>query len=52
MPHLHGTFVHPGKFVACQPEEPSSVPLQLDIGATTHVAGSLSRTRLKILPPE
>ena len=46
--HLHGTFVHPGKFVACQPEEPSSVPLLLDTGATTHVAGFLWRTRPKV----
>ena len=34
MPHLHGTFVH----------------LLLDTGATIHVAGSLWRTRLKVLP--
>ena len=50
MPHLHGTFVRPGTFVACQPEESSSVPLLPDTGSITHVAGSLWRTRLKILP--
>ena len=50
MPHLHGTFVHPGKFVGCQLEEPSSVHLLLDTGTTIHVAGSLWRTRLKIFP--
>ena len=41
MPHLHGTFVHPGKSVACQLEVPSSVPLLLDSGATPHVTGTL-----------
>ena len=50
MPHLHGTFVHPGKVVACQPEEPSSVPLLLDTSATLHVAGNLWRPRLKVFP--
>ena len=49
MPYLHGTFVRPGRFVACQPEGPSFVSLLLDTGATTPVAGSLWRTRLKIL---
>ena len=50
MPHLHGTFVHPGRFIACQHEKPSSVPLLLGTGATIHVAGSLWHNRLKILP--
>ena len=49
-PHLHGTFTGPGVFVACQPEDSSSVTLLLDTGATTHVAAALWRTRLKILP--
>ena len=50
MPHLHGTFVYPARFVAWQPEGPSSMPLLLDAGATTHVASSLWRTGLKLLP--
>mmetsp|Transcript_51218 Transcript_51218/g.116430 ORF Transcript_51218/g.116430 Transcript_51218/m.116430 type:complete len:176 (+) Transcript_51218:178-705(+) len=50
MPHLHGTFSGPSVLVACRPGDPNSVPLLLDTGATTHVAGSLSRTRLKNLP--
>ena len=34
----------------CQPNDPGSVALLLDIGAAIHVAGALWRTRLKILP--
>lgn len=50
MLNLHGTLVYPARFVAWQPEEPSSMPLLLDAGATTHVASSLWRTGLKLLP--
>ena len=50
LPHLHGAFLRPGEFVACQPEEPSSVPLLIDTGATLHVAGYARRKRLKVLP--
>ena len=49
-PHLHGTFTGPGEFVACQSEGAGSVPLLLDTGAAIYIAGSLWRTRLKILP--
>ena len=50
MTHLHGKFTGPGICVVCKPEDPYSVALLLDTGATTHVAGALWRTRLKILP--
>ena len=50
MPHLHGKSTGPGVFVACKPEDPNSVAMPIDTGATTHVAGALWRTRLKILP--
>ena len=50
MPHLHDKSTGPGVFVAYQPEDPGSVALLIDTGATTHVASALRRTRLKIFP--
>ena len=50
MPHLHETSNSPGKFVACQPEGPSSVLLLLDTGTAIFFASFLWRTRLKMFP--